>query len=908
MFRKILTVLIIVAGAAGLWYAYDYYQRARTPVREAMDCIPGDALFILESRRSVSTLEKLLTANQMWEELRHIGAMDTLSSLLYHIDSCAGPRLTEEEWLTDRPFYLSLHLRAEGTAALLFAWALPELSDEPALEELLGSYGTALKEETEGFGGAVIRAIRFNNDKRDFFFSIHEGVFLASYSRALVNEAILHSETGLPLKDDNAFSRVFGSAGERNDANLYLRLAGLNKYLRLIRNETASDITFPEELGNWSALDLTMHTNQLVMNGYTGASPSGFLSGFRQQEPQTLDILNGIPASAAYAVTIGIGDLMTYADDRERVRLLEENDSQGTQSGPTLSNYPPDLRSSFLSWTNNQAAAFTDEQGDSPPDLCLVFFAPDPLAAGKVLEQLCGKADSVKKITRVSRDYNGIQIRRLHGSAPYEHLLGKPFRDLKEPWYMILNNYVYFSEDAEQLVRVTESVRFRNSLGTDPKLNGIMNEYFSEECNFFLYARLPSLSENIVSDLTPSLFRTLEPHLAVLNKFDLFALQFTNEKELYYTNALLHYTASSKQEIATVWEAETEYEVHMKPWLLMNHTNGTKDVLIQDDSATISLWSNTGKLLWKKKLDGMIRGNVQQIDIYGNDKLQLVFNTDHRLHLLDRNGKYLDGFPVNLPSPATAPLAVFDYEKNHDYRLVLPLADRKIMNYTIRGIPADKWKPLLPDKQISLPLRHLRSGGKDHLFAVDEGGKVYWMNRRGEWYQKLKVSAIPNPVQWMITEGKQAGRTYLTIADSSGNITQIYTGGKKESIHPLPPGPGRNITLGDVDLDGVPDLLIAADSSLFCFAGGKKLLFRVNAGARITQAPILFRLSGNRIRIGVVCGEKEELLLCDEQGNLNKTVFKGSGMFSVGELNKDGVYYLLAPAGRKRVMAWPLGK
>ena len=40
-----------------------------------------------------------------------------------------------------------------------------------------------------------------------------------------------------------------------------------------------------------------------------------------------------------------------------------------------------------------------------------------------------------------------------------------------------------------------------------------------------------------------------------------------------------------------------------------------------------------------------IIGDISTIDMYSNNKYQALFNTRYKLHIIDRNGKHVDGFP-----------------------------------------------------------------------------------------------------------------------------------------------------------------------------------------------------------------------------------------------------------------------
>ena len=139
-----------------------------------------------------------------------------------------------------------------------------------------------------------------------------------------------------------------------------------------------------------------------------------------------------------------------------------------------------------------------------------------------------------------------------------------------------------------------------------------------------------------------------------------------------------------RDEAQTVWESRLENPVVSKPRLVTNHYTGEKEIFVQDEGNTIYLLNNSGRILWRQKINGRILGDVYQVDYYKNGKLQLMFNTREQLHVLDRNGNYIERYPVTLRSPATNGMALFDYEKSRDYRIAVAGEDRGIYLYDKR--------------------------------------------------------------------------------------------------------------------------------------------------------------------------------------------------------------------------------
>ena len=72
----------------------------------------------------------------------------------------------------------------------------------------------------------------------------------------------------------------------------------------------------------------------------------------------------------------------------------------------------------------------------------------------------------------------------------------------------------------------------------------------------------------------------------------------------------------------------------------------------QNADNSLSLLDHNGKSLWKIAFPGPIVGNVEQIDIYSNLKIQYLIAEGSKLHLIDRLGREVKNFPLALGSKA----------------------------------------------------------------------------------------------------------------------------------------------------------------------------------------------------------------------------------------------------------------
>ena len=162
-----------------------------------------------------------------------------------------------------------------------------------------------------------------------------------------------------------------------------------------------------------------------------------------------------------------------------------------------------------------------------------------------------------------------------------------------------------------------------------------------------------------------------------------------------------------------------------------NHVNGTQELLVQDSTALLSLRTPGGRVLWQVPLDGPLRGPVLQVDRYHNGKLQLLVRTDRTVHLIDRNGRAVGGFPVKLAAQASAPVSCYDYDGDGQLRILVPLADGRVLNLGADGHPVTGWEAPRAKAGIASAVHHLRVRGKDHLLYADASGALHHLDRRG---------------------------------------------------------------------------------------------------------------------------------------------------------------------------------
>lgn len=329
--------------------------------------------------------------------------------------------------------------------------------------------------------------------------------------------------------------------------------------------------------------------------------------------------------------------------------------------------------------------------------------------------------------------------------------------------FIILEDYLVFSDSETVLQLVISNYLNKNTLETSYTYESIQKS-LSDETSIQTYFGHKTL-EAVLNELFNI---TIKPN--VLNAYKLSALQFVKDDHIVHANSIFQKSKSkqSKTQISEEFSLVLSNAILMDPVFVTNHRTKKKEILVQDVEHNLYLISSKGVVLWKKRLKGPVLGKVEQVDLYRNGRLQLAFTTPNRLYIIDRNGKNVDRFPLEFKDNITQPLAVFDYDKQRNYRFLVT-QNETILMYDAKGkaVKGFKYKRSGP---ISSQPKHFRIRGKDFI-VFSAGDVLKILDRRG---------ATRINVKERITFSGEAIYLYnslFTTTNTKGELVQVNTKG-----------------------------------------------------------------------------------------------------------------------------------
>ncbi|MCF0176140.1 MAG: hypothetical protein HUJ94_04825 [Bacteroidales bacterium] len=174
------------------------------------------------------------------------------------------------------------------------------------------------------------------------------------------------------------------------------------------------------------------------------------------------------------------------------------------------------------------------------------------------------------------------------------------------------------------------------------------------------------------------------------------------------------YAPEDSVEYATA-ESQDEVAVSQGPFKVKNMATGKMDDFGMANGCLYM--KEDGVFIWQHNFEGQFCGNVESVDFYNNSKLQYLFASGSSLHLYDRLGNVVKGFPVMLPKPVL--LGPVSAGKG---RFLFVHADNSIEMYGLDGAKTEGWLGISPSsKVISMPVLD----GQQWLMATESGEERY---------------------------------------------------------------------------------------------------------------------------------------------------------------------------------------
>ncbi|MFM7309490.1 MAG: hypothetical protein ACKOZY_02690 [Flavobacteriales bacterium] len=673
----------MLAALGGVIYIYmQFSSSSKGESSDPWSCVPIGSNLVLEIADFKSMPEYMRQLHDLSDahQMKSSASSNPLDAWSYLVDELDSLRLNQPDWGMALQSHEVVFSSADAGRGENWVLTLAKASKSSA-EDQMGSWFKDVSKRD--FRSSVIHmGARLN-------WAVIGECIAVTKSVAAMENVIIEFEKGQSIKQNDAFQKIRATKAEGIPYHIYLAA----------------------EKGGWLSLDPAMNSDQCSLSGIVQIPSDAHHSLEVTGKGGPIQVQKILPAQTE------ILEVMSFASFDESWRKNEEHYASNNASefwGQAWKNFGDtcqcDMNSMLLSWrTGESGYAVVPMKDSTTAEVAFIGIKEGVHVMDSILPFLKEKLTSPHGIysTRFPLIFERNMQHTVLIEANYVRQVG---------------SYLVLASSPTDLIAINDST---GTLADQPDFTKAF-QCVGENTSRFIYQ-----NQYFTSTLPGSL-------LALLSQHAYFGISFeTGGEHQWISRVALPITnRSNPSETSDSSEEDDHHHRHHhsntpREWPVKNHRTGELETLIQDPENTVILRDAQGNELWRKPIGASIIGEITQVDALKNGKLQMAFATENGVHILDRNGNELPGFPITPRAEVTGGLHVADYDQSKKYRLLIPLSDGIILNYDINAQPVEGWKHQSLGEDISF-IQAAKINGEDVLIAIDRGGQIQLMKRTGE--------------------------------------------------------------------------------------------------------------------------------------------------------------------------------
>ncbi len=665
---------------------------------------------------------------------------------------------------------------------------------------------------------------KYQIEKDTFYTTFIENHWVLSSSQPLLQNLINTIEQ--PIKN-SALERFYEVSNIDKIVNIWIDIEKGEMLFQKLLSEDQHISNF----GSSMSLDLSLNDNEIILNGVAESSSEKnlFLNLFNNTKPIPNNTRNLTPSDASNMTSFGLDDFKKYTHNK------------------TLNNYPTTVLDSLLSTVEEIGVAEYNNEH-------VLFLRTYGTAT--LLDYINEEKISTEEFS--SNEIWGLKP-NIELFDPLTPLIGEHSFEFAS----IVENTFLFTKSKSTLEAVITKIKTGDTFDKTTLFKNAENKLTSSS-SVVSIANL----KGFVSAMNESVSSTLSNSFSN-SKLDnyVFGSQIIADAGFFHTNFFIKKITKEEESssVSSAFEVKFDTDLATLPQFVTNHSNRRKEIIVQDQENILYLISNSGKILWKKQLNGTIQGRVQQVDLFKNGKLQLAFTTNNEFLILDRNGKEVQPFTKKYTGGNLNPLAVFDYEGRKNYRFVVT-QDKNVFMYNDKGDIVKGFTYDTSEAPIVAAPQHFRIGKKDYIVFKLENGKLKITNRVGKTRVNVKDKFSFSDNDIKLYQNK------FTFTSIDGILYQIDAKGKVSS---------SNLNLAkDHGMDATSRTLAIMNDNTLQIRNKK-----VELELGVYSKPTIFYLN-DKIYVSVTDIQNQKIYLFDSQAESipNFPIF-GSSAIDMADIN-----------------------
>jgi outer membrane protein assembly factor BamB len=856
-------IYLLIQGASMLWN--------KTKPDEVFALIPENAVLALEVPDMPSFWHRADSLS-MWRNLKETAYFQKAAQRTALLDSLLRQGLDVEQYLKGKEVVMSLHIVAKGELDYLFFVPVTDREDNFASQviKVLDDRKRFDFDKREYQGVSIHEISKYGNT---FSYIFHDNYFIGSFTPFLVEDVIRNTSGSSKSNFANANVSAFEFEKiKEGDGHLYLNFNLLAKLVGLFSNlplvQQNSDL-----LGNFSpamSANFSVAQEDLQLNGIATADDlreyKHYLSIFQGQRPTELgNLLNFIPKRTALFYRLSFDNNEKFYESLRG--YWAKNDTLAYLASDSLENqYNFNSKDFFEDLRGEIALATLESLDNSEVDKLLFAKIKNPAEMLKRMNHLSQSSIVGKQDSSIYENYAKLKIVQIGVPELPEKLFGRLFNGFQYSYFTIFNDYLVIGNSFKALRNLLNDVNNEQVWAKLDKQKKMLGALQKEE-NFTLIVNTLRCWNILKANLGADWQEIGERYKRNLLRFEFFTYQASLQAEAYKSTAhCLHrrLNFSKKGSLNTpilLSKTSVGNSLTTKPFIVKNHTDKSREILVQDSKNVLHLISSQGKKLWSLEMGAKLLPDIYQVDMLNNEKLQYLVSTNKKIYVIDRLGRILGGFPIDYPfEQPLERLGLIDYDKTKSYRFGASDMQGNIYVFTKDGKTLSGWNPRRLLYPLAMSPTHVRVGTQDCIIAIQANGVINLFKRNGEMYSGFPMSFENTNVfsNVYLQYGTLLSNTLIILLSSKGDLIKVNLLGQVVARESFARDESETYySLGMDEIDG-QDWIIARQSNENVSVIGKdgKLLFEKNY-ANASNKMVQYFNFGTNLEIFAVTDKEE---------------------------------------------------
>ena len=634
----------------------------------AYDAIPSDAVVVVDFKH-------------LGEYAHMVG--DT-SSFLYRLPLAGDPLthlqndLFEIREISGAPIVFSMHYSAKNSVSFLQITDLKN-GGVQQVQGLLSGSSVSKKR----YNGVAVHSLG-----NGLVAAIHNNLFLASSSSHVLESSIRHLDNNTSILDKTEFERLLRKNGVKSA--IYINHNQIGKlFSGMVERDYLGYSDFFMKFTSWSCFSITAAPGRLTLKGVADnvSDESRFSNVFENQVVRKSFMGRILPASSLFAVSLPVSSMHEFLKSHNLYLEMQKKVGQ---------------------FAFRQKAA----QGDnavSPMEWI------DSLALEEVVSAYCKFGEKCEWVT-VLREKQQFGLNNVISSVVDRDKVGEP-----EPFRY--RGYIA-SVFGELFSHCNEEYFCKVGPWTVIGPKGIMDDFASGRATFFtledyigqtpakgcldkeaslkIVANLKEAGDSVLQGLKPY-YRGALANQMEGNNFEMFAMdiQYLEGEPFVQMDFFGCVLAQLPKPVEKEGQEEMTFTVDSTivlehgPFEVKDVTKKSTAYLEQLPNMRLRYMDANKKGVWAIPFETPLCGYVEQIDLYGNGRLQMLFASEGKLYLLDRLGRFVNGYPKRLPKRVVMGPKLVRNVNGIKYSILVLNADNTVSWYDVNGRPVDGWSDIV---------------------------------------------------------------------------------------------------------------------------------------------------------------------------------------------------------------------